>query len=125
MQKRTKVILSFAFLVILVIGLYIFSEWFSKTTGYIVGEDADDRLAKCMTEKGARFYGSKSCPDCRKQESLFGLSAFKYINYVDCYKYPRLCGDLKSIPAWEINGRILYGVRMLNELRIFSNCAEE
>jgi hypothetical protein len=34
MNKRNNVILTFIALIILISGLYIFTDWFSKTTGF-------------------------------------------------------------------------------------------
>jgi len=42
-----------------------------------------DDFAKCLTEKGAEFYGAFWCPHCRNQKSLFGKSV-EYINYIEC-----------------------------------------
>lgn len=123
MQKRNKLIITFVFLVFLVAGLYFFTDWFSKTTGYAVGEDPDINLANCLTSKGIKMYGGKSCPICKFQESLFG-EAFKFIPYVDCSKKLMECFDLESVPAWEINGKIYYGIKELSTLRILSGCKE-
>jgi len=53
MEKGKKVIITFVILVFLVAFLYFFSDWFSKATGYIVDEDPDNYLAKCLTDKGS------------------------------------------------------------------------
>lgn len=42
-----------------------------------------DDFAKCLTEKGAEFYGAFWCPHCRSQKGLFGKSV-EYINYIEC-----------------------------------------
>lgn len=124
MENRSKVILTFIFLVGLVMGVYLFSDWFSKTTGLAVGEDPDNALAKCMTQNGVKFYGAKSCPNCEKQKSLFGTSAFQFVDYVECAENPSACAYLQGVPAWYINGSIIYGVKTLNELRMLSGCEE-
>lgn len=124
MENRSKVILTFVVLVSLIAALYLFTDWFSKTTGLAVGEDPDNALAKCMTEKGVKFYGAKSCPNCEKQKSLFGTSAFQFVNYVECLDNPALCINLKGVPAWYINGSIYYGVKTPDELRVLSKCEE-
>lgn len=122
MRSRTRVIITFAFLVILVALLYFFAGWFSISTGYSTGENPNVVLSKCLLEKGAKLYGSASCPDCKKQENLFGSNAFNYLNYINCANDPGLCNDLESLPAWEIQGRMYYGVKELDELRKLSEC---
>lgn len=42
-----------------------------------------DVLAKCLTEKGATFYGAFWCPHCKRQKEMFGNS-MQYIKYVEC-----------------------------------------
>ena len=124
MEKRTKVIASFVFLVVLVVGLYFFSDWFSKTTGYLIeDEEAETALAKCLSGKNAVMYGAKKCSDCKKQKDIFG-NGFKFVNYVECNGNMGKCQELRVVPAWEINGKILYGVKSLEELRLLTVCKE-
>ena len=122
MENRSKAIVTFIVLVGLVVALYLFTDWFSKTTGLAVGEDPDNALAKCMTEKGVKFYGAKSCPNCEKQKVLFGTSAFQFLNYIECLNSPSACANLKGVPAWYINGSIYYGIKTPDELRKLSRC---
>lgn len=122
MESRTKVILTFIVLVFLITALYIFTDWFSKTTGLLVGEDPDNELAKCLTANGAALYISSSCPDCNQQKSLFGTSAFKFLNYVECENNPK-CSDIKAFPAWKINNTIIYGLKTTKQLRALSGCS--
>lgn len=121
MESRTKVILTFIALVFLIISLYIFTDWFSKTTGLSVGEDPDNELAKCLTANGAIFYTENSCQDCVQQKSLFGTSAFKYLNSIECENNPS-CSDIKVFPAWKINNTLFYGIKTTKELRELSGC---
>jgi len=121
MEKGIKVIITFGILVFLIAFLYLFSDWFSKATGYIVGEDPDNYLAKCLTRTGVMLYVSKSCPDCDIQKSLFGNSAVSYLNYTDCGTGGS-CRDLEGLPAWKINGTVYYGIKTLSHLRELSGC---
>ena len=122
MEARKKAIMTFVLLISLITSLYIFTDWFSKTTGYLIGEDPDSEVAKCLTENGAVLYFSDSCPDCEKQKSLFGNSIIKYINITDCTKNPEKCANLRLIPAWYINKSVAYGVKTVYELKILSSC---
>ena|SRR3989344_8838619 len=124
MEKGKKVIITFGILVFLIAFLYLFSDWFSKATGYIVGEDPDNYLAKCLTRSGGILYVSKSCPDCDIQKNLFGSSALSYLNYTGCDAGEPSCRDLEGLPAWKINGTVYYGVKTLTTLRGLSGCVE-
>ena len=123
MEKKYKIIFTFAFLIFLVAILYFFTDWFSKATGYIIGEDSDKELAKCLTEKGIKLYTVANCNFCEKQKKLFGNEALKYLNYVECSENFLECSKLKSVPAWKINGEINYGLKSLDELRALSGCS--
>ena len=124
MEGKEKVILTFIVLVFLVAFLYLFSDWFSKATGYIVEDNPDNSLAKCLTERGAVLYGSNLCPNCKIQRNLFGISAFKFLNYVECSDEPLECSNLRGVPAWRINGTIYYGIKTLEQLRALSGCID-
>jgi hypothetical protein len=54
MQAQTKVFLTFGILVLLIGGLYLFSDWFSKVTGYQLGEDQKIRFIQCLNERYER-----------------------------------------------------------------------
>ena len=40
-------------------------------------------LAKCLTEIGAKFFGTYNCPFCVQQKEMFGEAAI-YLPYVEC-----------------------------------------
>jgi len=120
--KREKSDYYLWYIGILVAFLYFFSDWFSKATGYIVDEDPDNYLAKCLTDKGSVLYVSKSCPDCEIQKNLFGSSAIRYVNYTDCSVGESSCRELAGLPAWKLNGSVYYGVKTLTDLRGLTGC---
>ncbi len=121
MEQFTRTILTFGILVFIISGLYFFSDWFSKTTGYVLGEDEKLRLAQCLSIKESIFYRSATCPDCDAQLDLFGDDAVKFMNVVNCISTEE-CPE-GGVPAWEINGRIYYGIRQFDELVSVSGCA--
>lgn len=124
MQGRTKALISFIVLIVLLGGTYLFTDWFSKTVGYVLGENENIKLAKCLDEKGVIFYFSDNCPDCQKQIELFGDEAFRYLNgVVNCdLGTSRTCDTLAGVPAWKIADKFYYGVRQFNELGKISKC---
>ncbi len=123
MEKRSKTLITFLFAVFLIASLYIFSDWFSRITGYALEDDYDKDLAKCLASKGTVLYGSKKCPDCEKQRDLLGEKAFSLVKYVDCSVEPVECKDIEGIPAWKINDVIRYGPKTLDQLRTISLCS--
>ena|SRR3989338_3369829 len=57
-----------------------------------------DSLANCLAEKGVKEYGAFWCPNCAKQEKMFG-SSFEIIKekvYNECD--PRCDVDIKDLP---------------------------
>ena len=126
MEKRLKLFITFFILVVIISGLYLFSNWFSIITGYFTGEDEKVKLAECLAGKNAEFYGSDYCVECEKQREIFG-TAFKNINYIDCGKEKENCPNINRIPAWYIgnnDSEIYYGFKNLTELRKISGCAD-
>ncbi|MCX6733215.1 MAG: thioredoxin domain-containing protein [Candidatus Peregrinibacteria bacterium] len=42
-----------------------------------------DEFTRCLSDKGAKFYGAFWCPHCQRQKALFGKSA-PLLPYVEC-----------------------------------------
>ena len=101
-------------------GLYFFSDWFSKTTGYALGEDQKVNLATCLKNKDSVFYTSLTCPNCDKQLALFGDDASKILNVVVCTSIDECPNG--GVPAWKIGAQTSYGVKQLDELISISGC---
>ena len=87
------------------------------------------RLAQHLKAIGVLFYGSWTCPACKRQLNLFGLNDIDAVPYVECHKpeqYPdqaQLCrnADLRVYPTWELSdGSRLEGVQSLENLRRWS-----
>ena len=88
-----------------------------------------DDFAKCLTDKGAIFYGSYWCPHCQSQKQMFGDSV-EYVPYVEC-SLPdkagqnKMCNDAKieSYPTWEFNdGEKISGLLSLFDLSERTGC---
>jgi hypothetical protein len=58
-----------------------------------------DDFARCLGEKGLKFYGAYWCPHCTAQKKRFGKSA-KYLPYVEC----AIPGSSKLAPECEAIG---------------------
>ena len=124
MKSKTKVIISFIILIVLIFGLYSFTNWFSKVTGYVLGEDEKIKLAQCLNSKGVILYTSATCPSCEWQLDLLGETASQFINIFECNNVEQgACSELKGVPAWKINGEFYYGKKNFKELIEISGCS--
>ena len=127
MDFRVKTFVSLLLLMLVVFGLYFFSDWFSKVTGYVTGDDEKIKLVKCMNEKDAEFYTGVYCADCERQEKEFGETIEK-LNKIVCETsstgviIDERRKSLRSIPAWYANGKIEYGYKSLEELKQLYGC---
>jgi len=121
MEKKKKVLLTFIAIILLISGIYLFTDWFSKVTGYLSGEDEKTKLATCLAESGSEFYSDLYCADCEKQKEMFGKS-FSIIPTIECNKKEGQCPNIKSLPAWYINKTIVYGYKNFSELKALSSC---
>ncbi len=79
-------------------------------------------LAKHLSRRGAKMYGSYKCPHCNAQKALFG-AASKYVDYVECdpegpNTRSNLCFSrgIMNYPTWEINGKYYEGAKSLADL---------
>ena len=89
----------------------------------------NDAFAKCLTEKGAKFYGAFWCPHCKEQKDIIG-SAMKYVNYVECSTPDgngqlQVCTDagIETYPTWEFSDKSrVTGVMELRELSASTGC---
>ena len=80
-------------------------------------------FAKYLNDNGVVKYSAYWCPNCLNQGELFGKQAYKELNVVECARdgknsQTQLCIDKKiqGFPSWEINGKIIIGVKTLKEL---------
>lgn len=80
-------------------------------------------LAKCLTEKGVKMYGTEWCPHCQNQKKAFG-DAFQLINYIDCDERREECinAGVKGFPTWEVNGSLYSGEQPLPRLAALAEC---
>ncbi len=88
-----------------------------------------ESLAKCLSEKGAKFYGASWCGWCKKQKEAFG-KAVSYLPYVECIdektqEMTSQCkeAEISGFPTWEINGEKYTGFKKIRELAEISKCS--
>lgn len=87
-------------------------------------------LAKCLTEKGVKFFGTHWCPACDRQKEMFG-TAVQYLPYVECAEDRgseeslALCQEagVSSVPDWRFpDDRQELGMLSLERLSQLSGC---
>jgi len=117
------------FFIILILALFIVAgcSQVKHTT------ESLNNLANCLADKGVKEYGAFWCPNCAKQQKMFGSSYDIIVNrgvYVECdargkNAQPDLClekGVLKY-PDWEFpDGTRLVGVQDLNLIADKAGC---
>ncbi|MGG6294332.1 vitamin K epoxide reductase family protein [Leptolyngbya sp. AN02str] len=89
-----------------------------------VSGPAEIQLAEHLKQVGAVMYGAYWCPHCHDQKQLFGETAAKQINYVECApdganSQTSLCQsktEVRGYPSWEINGTFYAGTQTLQQL---------
>jgi glutaredoxin len=88
-----------------------------------LGQTASAEFASCLTEKGAVFYGTNSCPHCKDQKAMFGDS-FSEVTFIDCEASRQLCrlAGVTAYPTWIINGEKYTGTRSLETLGALAGC---
>ncbi|MFH1063629.1 MAG: hypothetical protein V1729_00955 [Candidatus Woesearchaeota archaeon] len=88
-----------------------------------------EALAKCLTEKGFKMYGTYWCSHCQAQKDMFG-DAFKQINYIECAiqgsdlpaEECTLAG-IRGYPTWVLpDGSKQEGAITLSQFQTISGC---
>ncbi len=110
--------------VVLILGLFIL-----YLTGFF-NSSANDEFAQCLTDEGAKFYGTFWCSHCSDQKAIFGDS-IQYVNYIECstpdkMQQTQICIDagIDSYPTWDFEGGLRSkGVLTLEELSDKTGCS--
>ena len=91
-------------------------------------EEQLETLAKCLSEKGVKFYGASGCGYCKKQKEVFGEAA-QYLPYIECVdeetrKMTSQCQEagIQSYPTWEFFGEKKSGFKTPEELSQLADC---
>ncbi len=86
-----------------------------------------ETLAKCLTEKGVKFYGTSGCSYCKKQKEMFGEAA-QYLPYIECAdeETRHICeeAEIGPVPTWDFaDGTRVSGLQSLEKLIELSGCS--
>lgn len=83
-----------------------------------------DEFARCLTESGAVFYYTETCPFCIQEKNSFGDS-FYLLESVNCTINYQACvrENIEAVPVWIFNGdQRFIGLQGLERLSGISNC---
>jgi len=112
----------------LVHSLILFMLLFTEQNAW-----ANERLARCIAEKGWVMYGSITCSGCRAQRKAFG-NAFAHITEIECNPHiannqVERCLDRKigKTPTWilEKDGaeiKRIESYQLLEDLAVLTGC---
>lgn len=87
-------------------------------------DGSPESLAKCLKDSGAKYYGSKNCGYCKKQNAMFGGAA-KDLPYIECTENQKACQDagVTGYPTWVFaDGKKQSGAIPLETLKQLSGC---
>ena len=76
------------------------------TASVVEPETPMDGFAQCLTDAGARFYGTEWCSHCQAQKEMFGES-MEFINFIDCDQNKAECQaiGITGYPTWHFNDK--------------------
>jgi hypothetical protein len=85
-----------------------------------------EEFGRCLTNKGAIFYGASWCPHCRAQQLTLG-DAMSHVHYVECAddgKSTCKKAGVNSYPTWVFgDGSRALGEQSLAHLAAKTGCA--
>ncbi len=122
---KKNMILIIAALIIVVLAFAFFKD---KIVAKALPASDMDTFAKCLTAKGATFYGASWCGHCANQKKMFGDS-FKNVNYIECATpdgqgQTDACkfAGITGYPTWDISGERMSGEIPLETLSEKTGC---
>lgn len=89
-----------------------------------------EKFAKCLAEKGMKFYGASRCSWCKKEKDIFGEAkdSLPYVECVDAKDQQKLTPEcqtagIQSFPTWQLaNGVKEPGFKTIEQLETASGC---
>lgn len=103
-----------------------------KATAPVKAEKPESKLetlAKCLSEKGAKLYGTYWCSWCKRQKEIFKEAA-QYLPYIECSvgetrETTPQCEEagIARYPTWEIEGKNDPGFKKPEKLAELTGCS--
>lgn len=78
-MDKKNVLITLGIIGLILIPIFIYG----KTAGEKTSPENINQFAKCLSDKGAKFYGTFWCSHCVTQKKMFGQS-FEKISYIEC-----------------------------------------
>lgn len=125
MDVKKEILISLAVLVVLVVVFYIIASTITRLTGFTITGKAIysdvelEDFVRCLNNEGIKLYFSPTSSECKSQKKLF-KDAFPYLDIIDCSLED--CSDLEEVPAWEIDGKVIYGKQEIKNLEELTGC---
>ena len=115
-------------LVVALVGGLIFARNASAPQEATISASPYDSFAKCLSDAGAKFYGTYWCPHCKAQKELFQNS--KELPYIECstpngQAQTPVCAvaGIQSYPTWIFaDGSELSGEQSFEALAEKTSC---
>ncbi|MCB9359629.1 hypothetical protein H6503_06885 [Candidatus Woesearchaeota archaeon] len=84
---------------------------------------AYDDFALCISDYGAKMYGTEWCSHCNAQKDMFGNS-FRNVNFIDCDQNKDAClrAGIQAYPTWIIAGEMYEGTQSMESLAELTDC---
>ncbi len=127
-MKVSNVVLYALLVAILIAGL-IYARAVSAPQSSQGTNSPYDVFAQCLSDAGAKFYGTFWCPHCKNQKDLFQNS--KKLPYIECSTpngqgQLKICADagITGYPTWTFaDGSQLSGEQSFEKLAEKTGCA--
>ncbi len=107
MKKAQIFILTVIAIIVLIVILAVASSKETASKQNPIRLAAVDKVAQCLTDAQAKFYGASWCPHCANQKALF-MKSVKKLPYIECSTagagspQTQVCIDagIQSYPTW-------------------------
>ena len=117
-----------ALVIVLIGGLVMARNMAGPKEEVAAATSVYDSFAQCITDSGAKFYGTFWCPHCKAQKELFKNS--KKLPYIECstpngQSQTKVCADagIKGYPTWVFpDGSQLSGEQTFAKLAEKTSC---
>ena len=116
------------FIIIFISLLILAGVIWLLTNSSVKSDESIANTAKCLKEKGVKFYGASWCGHCNSQKKMFGDSE-KFLPYIECSNPDRTtlkeCTDagIDGYPTWVFpDGKRQSGAMTLEQLKEASDC---
>ncbi len=107
MKKVQIFILTVVAIIVLIVVLAVASSKEEAKKQNPTRLSALDKVAQCLSDQEAKFYGASWCPHCANQKALF-MKSVKKVPYIECSTggagspQTQVCIDaeIQSYPTW-------------------------